>query len=271
MWPQCLLLSERLQHIGRAFDHCRAVRYQQVMRQRNKRSASQARHCLAALSLCARQLVHTSSLRSALQPNRQPAIASDGERLSSCPQALGAREDGRFATDGRSASAAWAGQQQAQVQQTSDAENAALQQQLLSMSADVTHMERSMREIATLNQMFSTQVVHQSEQIEHIYSQVRTGTSGVTGPCMADKVCAVAVAGRTLSSNYTVFLKHSCLNLAGCANVCEHLAGKHPPAAGHRIQRRRAPLRAVPAARGFRNAPLPRLVLQRYASMMSPG
>jgi syntaxin 18 len=43
---------------------------------------------------------------------------------------------------------------------------------LLSMTSDVTRMERSMREIATLNQMFSTAIAHQSEQIEHIYSQV---------------------------------------------------------------------------------------------------
>jgi len=58
------------------------------------------------------------------------------------------------------------------VQAVSDAENAALQQMLLSRSSDVTRVERSMREIATLNQMFSTAIAHQSEQIEHIYSQV---------------------------------------------------------------------------------------------------
>lgn len=58
------------------------------------------------------------------------------------------------------------------TQATSDAENAALQQQLLTTSEDVTRMERSMRDIATLNQMFSAQVVHQSEQIEHIYGKV---------------------------------------------------------------------------------------------------
>lgn len=40
---QCLILSERLQHIGKVFDQCRAVRYQQLMQQRNKRAASQVR------------------------------------------------------------------------------------------------------------------------------------------------------------------------------------------------------------------------------------
>ena len=59
------------------------------------------------------------------------------------------------------------------AQTTSDAENAALQQQLLTTSEDVARMERSMRDIVTLNQMFSAQVVHQSEQIEHIYGKVR--------------------------------------------------------------------------------------------------
>jgi hypothetical protein len=57
-------------------------------------------------------------------------------------------------------------------QQLVDAENAALQQELLSMSRGVMQAERTMREISTLNQMFSTQVMHQSEQIEHLYSQV---------------------------------------------------------------------------------------------------
>lgn len=58
------------------------------------------------------------------------------------------------------------------AQVVSDAENAALQQQLLGTSRDVKQMERTMRDIATLNQMFSTQVVQQSEQIEHMYDQV---------------------------------------------------------------------------------------------------
>jgi hypothetical protein len=42
-------------------------------------------------------------------------------------------------------------QQQQQVQAVSESENAALQQMLLSVTSDVTRMERSMREIATLS------------------------------------------------------------------------------------------------------------------------
>lgn len=36
----------------------------------------------------------------------------------------------------------------------------------------VQQAERTVREIATLNQMFSTAIMHQSEQIEKLYSQV---------------------------------------------------------------------------------------------------
>ena len=92
-------------------------------------------------------------------------------------QALGAHHDARQSpADGGASPSVWhipGQQQQQQVQAVSDSENAALQQMLLSMSADVTRVERSMREIATLNQMFSTAIAHQSEQIEQIYSQVR--------------------------------------------------------------------------------------------------
>lgn len=127
----CLILSERLQYIGKAFDECRAVRYQYLIRQRDKARAAQA---------------------AAEQVNRSPLSSSSGGQQS--------------------------GLQQAQV--ASDAENAALQQQLLSTSRDVMHMERSMRDVATLNQMFSTQVVQQSEQIEHIYDQAVQTSLNVT-------------------------------------------------------------------------------------------
>lgn len=51
-------------------------------------------------------------------------------------------------------------------------ENAALQQQLLAMGNEVAAVERSVRDVAALNQMFSAQVVHQSQQIEQLYSEV---------------------------------------------------------------------------------------------------
>ena len=53
------------------------------------------------------------------------------------------------------------GQQQPQQQQQRqqvDAENAALQQQLLALGGEVAAVERSVRDVAALNQMFSAQV-----------------------------------------------------------------------------------------------------------------
>jgi len=48
--------------------------------------------------------------------------------------------------------------QEHQYQVVVDAENAALQQQLLAMGNGVQRVERSMRDVAALNQMFSAQV-----------------------------------------------------------------------------------------------------------------
>lgn len=45
---QCLILSERLQHIGKAFDRCRAVRHQHLIRQRDKAQAAQ----VSAMTKC---------------------------------------------------------------------------------------------------------------------------------------------------------------------------------------------------------------------------
>lgn len=45
----------------------------------------------------------------------------------------------------------------------------------------MTHAERTVREIAALNQMFSTTILHQSEQIEQLYEQVRGRVQGVGG------------------------------------------------------------------------------------------
>lgn len=60
---------------------------------------------------------------------------------------------------------------QAELQQV-QAENAALVAELASLSADATRTERTVREIATLNQMFSSQVMLQASQIEQLYEQV---------------------------------------------------------------------------------------------------
>ena len=61
-----------------------------------------------------------------------------------------------------------------QAQQQIEAENQALQEELQSLGEQVAQTEASMRELAALNQMFSTQVLHQSEQTRQLYQQVRT-------------------------------------------------------------------------------------------------
>lgn len=63
------------------------------------------------------------------------------------------------------------------------AENAALVAELASLSADATRTERTVREIATLNQMFSSQVMLQASQIEQLYDQVCTDPA--SPPCVA--------------------------------------------------------------------------------------
>ena len=65
-----------------------------------------------------------------------------------------------------------------------DAENVALQQQLLALGGEVVAMERSMRDVAALNQMFSAQVLHQSEQIEQLYSEVRSLREACCNRCI---------------------------------------------------------------------------------------
>ena len=70
-------------------------------------------------------------------------------------------------------------QQQQQQQQQVDAENVALQQQLLALGGEVTTMERSMRDVAALNQIFSAQVLQQSQQIEQLFTEVSLFTPKV--------------------------------------------------------------------------------------------
>mmetsp|Transcript_7215 Transcript_7215/g.19747 ORF Transcript_7215/g.19747 Transcript_7215/m.19747 type:complete len:294 (+) Transcript_7215:85-966(+) len=56
-------------------------------------------------------------------------------------------------------------------QQSLQSENYALQQELSSLTDQAQHAERTVREIASLNQAFSTALFHQAEQIEVLYNQ----------------------------------------------------------------------------------------------------
>jgi len=71
-------------------------------------------------------------------------------------------------------------QQLSDQQVVVDKENEILQAELLRSVSDVEYAERTVREIATLNQMFSTTILHQSHQIESLYNQAVavTGTLG---------------------------------------------------------------------------------------------
>lgn len=45
-----------------------------------------------------------------------------------------------------------------------------MQERLSNTASQVLGIERTVREIAVLNQMFSTAILHQAEAIEHIYN-----------------------------------------------------------------------------------------------------
>ena len=56
-------------------------------------------------------------------------------------------------------------------QQSFQSENYALQQDLTTLTDQAQHAERTVREIASLNQAFSAALFHQAEQIEMLYNQ----------------------------------------------------------------------------------------------------
>ena len=54
----------------------------------------------------------------------------------------------------------------------SDSSLCGVQRDLLARGDAVSEVERSVREVATLNSLFSAQVMQQAEQIEQLYSEV---------------------------------------------------------------------------------------------------
>eukprot|EP00884_Botryococcus_braunii_P009097 jgi/Botrbrau1/18189/Bobra.53_1s0054.2 len=158
-----LALSERLQAIGGVFDRCRVARYQQLQQQQKKASHRKAQLQTPA-GMGGGGLADTGVL--------PPPSAS----LATVPQA-----------------------EQVQLQ----AENAALVAELASLSADATRTERTVREIATLNQMFSSQVMLQASQIEQLYDQALVATRNIErGNVHLDK----AIALNTSARMYVVYI-----------------------------------------------------------------
>jgi len=131
-----LILSERLQGISTSFDVCRSLRYQQLNTHRQRQQKRQRE---------LQQAQAHSTARSA------PSRAVTWDKLSSPRQGHAGSES--------------------QAQQQIHDENWALQQELQDLGQQVRQTEKSMHEIAALSQMFSAQVMQQSEQTLQLYNQ----------------------------------------------------------------------------------------------------
>lgn len=142
-----LILSERLGTITSDFDRLRSLRYKQLQKQ----EANRKRRTPQALSHSHRRTTDSPVMKGTNTLNLNASF--DAVASSNAPQQ--------------------------QAQQQVDAENLALQQELLSMMDQSQHAERTVREIAILNQMFSTAILHQSEQIEKLYSQAVAATGSI--------------------------------------------------------------------------------------------
>lgn len=170
-----LILSERLRVLTTAFDRLRSLRFRQLQQEETNRRR------------------RTPPMRASAAPRTTAAV------LSPHGMGMGSIHKGEGGSDLRSAFDAAAQQgtaQQAQVQHL-DEENAALQRELLSMTDQVQHAERSVREIATLNQMFSTAIVQQAQQIEQLYAEAVAATSTIGGAnVQLDKAIRANKAGQ---------------------------------------------------------------------------
>lgn len=155
-----LILSERLGALTAAFDRLRGLRYQQLQaaeanrRRRTPQSAP--------------TLPRTTGELHARMQQRPGGLAADFD-------AAAGASGGASSSPGRKGAGAF----QQQAQQQVDAENVALQMELMSMGDGVQQAERTVREIATLNQMFSAAVLHQSHQIEQLYSEAVAATGNL--------------------------------------------------------------------------------------------
>ncbi len=169
-----LILSERLGALTSAFDRLRGLRYQQLQQEavgrarRLPKQAQQQGHVHGHGQAGARQPMTSREAHDRLHGQLQQR--GDGAAAALADERLGAPSHPQHAQ-----------QQQQQQQQLIDAENQALQLELLALSEQVEQTERSVREVAALNQMFSTAVMHQSEQIERLYMEVRVCATGNKG------------------------------------------------------------------------------------------
>lgn len=193
---QVLILSERLGRATALFDRLRSLRYQQLTQQEaaRRRRLPQASPGGGAPQTSAelhQRLQRGAAATAAEQQQQQPwkpgAPAGGGAQWQQQTQVdaenqalqlelLGMNDQAR----GRGVRC-WSGDQNAGLPGTPSLPQTASLQPLLPSHAalgcppmripcvQVQHAERTVREIAALNQMFSTAIAHQSEQIEKLY------------------------------------------------------------------------------------------------------
>jgi syntaxin 18 len=153
-----LLLSEKLGLLSSAFDRLRSLRYQQ-------NAAQQAMKARRTPPPPPRHISTTTTTGSSLRSRFPTATSSyNGTDIDGSTAAISSHPHQQHYTT------------QMSVQETSDAENLALQHELLSRVDEVSRAEKTVREIATLNQMFSTAILAQSEQIEQLYMEAVAAT-----------------------------------------------------------------------------------------------
>ncbi|KAF5838948.1 hypothetical protein DUNSADRAFT_1893 [Dunaliella salina] len=186
---QVLHIAELLHQVSSRFDKCRAQRYQQARDQRKPLKGLpqyNGHHTPGSHLLCsaAPNLASPPSQAHASGPggrgNKQQDVlqkfgASFLGHVREARDALqGADSRSPTGVDQGNARAQGAGgeQKQAQMQQQEQLalENQNLVAQLSATAAQAQGLESTIQDIAVLNQMFSTAVLHQAESIESIYS-----------------------------------------------------------------------------------------------------
>ena len=161
-----LILSERLAEATKRFDGLRSIRYGQLQKQQQNRKR---RTPLAA------RMENGAGVGTSLfsKPSRSLPWSALGK-----PVALEAEFNRSSAPIQRDI--AEQGDSFRLEQQHMDAENIALQEELLGTADEVMLVERNVREISVLNRMFSTTILQQSEQIEKLYNDAVAATSNIS-------------------------------------------------------------------------------------------
>jgi hypothetical protein len=176
-----LALADRLGEVSAAFDKCRAARHSAA-------AAAAAAYGGGGGGGSGGNGLGLGLAGGALGPGRPPSAraAEAAQRYSNMAAAQAAADawEGRNNSGGGGGASGGGGggggadaaQQQQQQQQQLEAESAALIASLTSRRTQAAQVERSMREVATLNQMLSTAVHHQQQQIELLYDEAVAAT-----------------------------------------------------------------------------------------------